>query len=177
MSSSSLLCCIIIFFIGISQAINSPSSVTTDEKLTVYQLLRQYDFPAGLLPQGVTSYELNADTGDFTVHLDNTCSFNIQGYKLRYKTKITGIISKGSLKNLSGVQVQLLFLWLSIGEVTRDGNNLDFSVGIVSTDFPIDNFDESPKCGCGFDCVNSGLGKKAAESSSGFDWNRLVSSS
>uniref|UniRef100_A0A0E0JJ71 Uncharacterized protein n=1 Tax=Oryza punctata TaxID=4537 RepID=A0A0E0JJ71_ORYPU len=37
-------------------------------------------------------------------------------------------------------------------EVTRCTDHLEFSVGIASTDFTVDNFLESPQCGCGFDC-------------------------
>lgn len=50
--------------------------------------------------------------------------------------------------------MQVLFLWLNIVEVTRVHDELGFSVGIASASFPIDNFFESPQCGCGFDCVN-----------------------
>jgi hypothetical protein len=43
--------------------------------------------------------------------------------------------------------VKELILWLSIAEVIRDVDELEFSVGIASADFPVRNFDECPACG------------------------------
>ncbi|KAL3531486.1 hypothetical protein ACH5RR_010808 [Cinchona calisaya] len=143
-TSSTILCTIFIFL-----AIFSNSN----DALTAYQVLEEYDLPVGLLPKGVTSYELDSSTGEFTVYLNETCTFTIEGYKLKYKTQITGVISKDALKDLSGVQVKILFFWLNLQEVTRDGDELIFSVGIASADFPLSNFAQSPQCGCGFDCA------------------------
>lgn len=141
---------------------------------TVYEVLEEYGFPVGILPKGVTSYELDRSTGKFTVYFDGTCSFTIDGYNIRYKSKVTGVISYQRLSDLSGVQVKVLFLWLNIGEVTLEGDELDFSVGIVSADFPVDSFYESPQCGCGFDCVNAaGDGIGMYGSSSKFNWRHL----
>ncbi|XP_059294738.1 uncharacterized protein At5g01610-like [Lycium ferocissimum] len=123
---------------------------------TAYEILQEYDFPVGLLPKGVTRYEFNKTTGNFAVYFNKSCTFSISGYSLKYMSKITGKISKDKLANLKGVQVKVLFFWINIIEVTRDGDQLDFSVGIASADFRVDNFYESPQCGCGFDCVNSG---------------------
>ncbi|GFP80639.1 uncharacterized protein at5g01610 [Phtheirospermum japonicum] len=133
----------------------TPPPVAADS-LTVYEVLRSYDFPAGLLPQGVTSYELDSSTGKFSVYLNKTCSFTIQGYDLKYKSTITGTISKDKIKDLKGIQVKILFFWVNIIEVTKDDDELEFSVGIASASFEVDNFYESPQCGCGFDCVNFG---------------------
>uniref|UniRef100_A0A0D9WFM9 Peptidase A1 domain-containing protein n=1 Tax=Leersia perrieri TaxID=77586 RepID=A0A0D9WFM9_9ORYZ len=135
-------------------------------KPTAYEILESYDFPVGILPKGVTSYTLDESTGDFTVKLDTgsssssaTCDFAIQGsYSLRYDATITGRISADRLTALRGVSVKVLFFWLSIVEVTRRGDQLEFSVGILSADFGVENFLESPQCGCGFDCDNGGGG-------------------
>ncbi|CAI9761471.1 unnamed protein product [Fraxinus pennsylvanica] len=158
----------------ISLTLFSPP-IGADDSLTAYEVLQKYDFPVGLLPKAVTSYELDTSTGEFTVYLNETCSFTIDGYNLKYKTKITGTISKDKITDLKGIQVKVLFFWLNIVEVTRDGDELEFSVGIVSADFPIDNFEESPQCGCGLDCANGNgfEGEKATE----FSFKRLVFSS
>ncbi|KAL8089347.1 hypothetical protein AgCh_038966 [Apium graveolens] len=124
---------------------------------SVYDVLQQYNFPVGLLPGGITRYELDTNTGKFKVYLDGTCEFNVQDYTLKYKSTISGTISNNELKDLSGISVKVLLFWLNIGEVSRDGDTLEFSVGIVSADFEVDNFVESPQCGCGFDC-NGGVG-------------------
>nr|GMD15634.1 uncharacterized protein At5g01610-like [Ipomoea batatas] len=146
-----------------------------DTILTAYQVLQQYDFPVGLLPTGVTSYELDTSSGDFSVYLKESCSFKIDGYELKYKSTITGKISKDELSSLGGVQVKILFFWINIVEVTNDGDELCFSVGIASACFPIDNFYESPDCGCGFDCVNAL--KSETTSASRLNLKRLAFSS
>ncbi|KAJ6338522.1 hypothetical protein OIU76_008067 [Salix suchowensis] len=96
---------------------------------TVYEVLQEYGFPIGLLPTGATSYELDKST------------------------------AKEKLSKLSGIQVKVLVLWLSIVEVIRDVDELEFSVGIASAGFPASNFDECPACGCGFGCEDVSLRK------------------
>lgn len=137
----------------------SPASL--DDKLTAYDVLESYDFPVGLLPKGVVSYELDASTGEFTARLNETCTFSIESYELKYKTTITGVISQDKITSLSGIRVKVLILWLDIVEVTRDGDDLDFSVGIASASFPVSNFVESPSCGCGFDCDTANVASVA----------------
>ncbi|XP_059664310.1 uncharacterized protein At5g01610-like [Cornus florida] len=165
MSPPSFLFAFLIIFLTNFQ---TPSTAGNDTSPTAYQVLEEYDFPVGLLPKGVQGYELNETTGEFSVYLNGTCSFSIDGYKLKYKSTITGVISKDKLKSLEGISVKVLFFWINIVEVIRDGDELEFSVGIASADFPVSNFDESPECGCGFDCVN---GKRENMK---FDLNRFV---
>ncbi|KAE8703600.1 exocyst complex component SEC15B-like isoform X1 [Hibiscus syriacus] len=62
-------------------------------------------------------------------------------------------------------RVKVFFLWLDIVEVIRDDDELDFSVGIASASFPINNFYECPQCGCGLDCVNGKVSKLRVKSS------------
>lgn len=150
-----------ILFVSLSLFTTSPAA-TSDSSPTVYELLAEYDFPPGLLPKGVTGYELNSTTGKFTVYLNKTCSFTIDGYNLKYKSEISGTISTDKIKDLKGIQVKVLFFWLNIVEVTKDGDEIEFSVGIASADFSVDNFYESPECGCGFDCDN-GIGGKPSK--------------
>ncbi|KAF4364443.1 hypothetical protein F8388_007020 [Cannabis sativa] len=151
MSPIPFLSAILIFF---TSATTSFASADDYNILSAYQVLQQYGFPQGLLPKGVTGYELNRDTGEFSAHWNGTCKFNLEGsYSLEYKSTISGIISKERLKNLKGVSVKVLFFWLNIVEVVRDGDELQFSVGIASANFPIDNFEESPQCGCGLNLL------------------------
>lgn len=144
----------VILLVLISLAAASLASAD-DEKLTAYQVLQQYyDFPAGILPQGVVGYELDRETGEFSAYLNGNCNFDIDSYQLSYKSSIGGVISRGRIRNLKGVSVKILFFWVNIVEVIHDGNEMKFSVGIASANFPIDNFYESPQCGCGFNCNN-----------------------
>lgn len=112
----------------------------------------EYGFPKGLLPKDAIGYSLNKETGEFAVYFDKACSFTIESYTLNYKSTITGVISQNRLYKLKGVTVKILILWLNIVEVSRHGDDIDFSVGITSADFGVENFLESPQCGCGFDC-------------------------
>ncbi|KAL9683982.1 hypothetical protein QQ045_021413 [Rhodiola kirilowii] len=129
------------------------SAATSGESPTAYELLQSYNFPPGLLPKGVTHYDLNNSTGEFHAYLNGTCSFSLEGsYQLKYKSTIGGKISKNRLSNLSGVSVKVFFVWLNIVEVVRDGDDISLSVGIASADFPVENFEECPQCGCGMDC-------------------------
>ncbi|XP_030543283.1 uncharacterized protein At5g01610-like [Rhodamnia argentea] len=131
-----------------------------DDSPSAYEVLQGYNFPAGILPKGVTGYELDRSTGRFSAYWGGSCSFSLQGsYQLRYKSTISGYISQNKLTSLSGVSVKVLFLWLNIVEVERVGDELEFSVGLASASFTIDNFYESPQCGCGFDCVGGGARK------------------
>ncbi|KAF8007270.1 LOW QUALITY PROTEIN: hypothetical protein BT93_K1312 [Corymbia citriodora subsp. variegata] len=86
-------------------------------------------------------------------------AFSLEGsYQLEYKSTIRGLISENRLKNLQGVKVKLWFVWVDIVEVSRQGDDLQFSVGIAGADFPIDNFEECPQCGCGLNCGDRGVG-------------------
>ncbi|CAJ1877266.1 unnamed protein product [Sphenostylis stenocarpa] len=131
--------------------------VTVSEELSAYEVLEKYDLPVGLLPQGVTEYELNQKNGHFTAYLEETCYFSVQSYELKYKSTIKGVISKGKLSKLKGVSVKIEVLWIPITQVTRDGDDLKFSAGVASAGFSTDSFSESPQCGCGFVCDDFNL--------------------
>ncbi|XP_043708360.1 uncharacterized protein LOC122657657 [Telopea speciosissima] len=129
------------------------SLTTADDQLTAYEILQSYDFPVGLLHTGVSGYDYDSSTGKFSVYLNETCSFTIQNsYELKYRSTIKGYITKDKITQLQGISVKVFLFWVNIIEVTRIGDQLDFSVGITSADFPVVNFDECPQCGCGFDC-------------------------
>ncbi|XP_052188454.1 uncharacterized protein LOC127798854 [Diospyros lotus] len=146
------------------------SSSAGEDSLTAYQVLQAYDFPVGLLPTGVKGYELDRSTGKFKAYLDKTCTFEVSGYQLRYRSTITGVISKGKITSLKGISVKVLLFWVNIVSVTREGDELEFSVGIASAVFEVESFAECPQCGCGFDCVNGGRGRV------GLTFKRLASS-
>ncbi|XP_050224370.1 uncharacterized protein LOC126674045 [Mercurialis annua] len=119
-----------------------------NQEPSAYEMLTDYGFPKGLLLQGVTGYVLDSASGKFSAFLNGSCSFSLEGsYQLRYKSRISGYISEGMISNLEGVSVKLWFMWLDIVEVSRIGDDLEFSVGIAGAGFPVDNFEESPQCG------------------------------
>ncbi|MCL7050509.1 hypothetical protein MKW94_024618 [Papaver nudicaule] len=145
-TTQTILCMILLCFILTAGAVEENSN------LSAYEILQGYNFPVGLLPVGVTGYELDRSSGRFAVRFGaGDCSFPLSGYQLKYKSTITGIISNGKLTNLSGISVKVLFVWANIVEVLRR-DQLQFSIGIASTYFPVDSFYDSPKCGCGLKC-------------------------
>ena len=124
---------------------------------TAYELLESYDFPQGLLPEGVESYLLQSD-GSFDVYFGWECEFKVQdSYLLRYKRRISGTLEAGRLKDLKGVSVRFLFVWLGITEVVRMDDELRFYVGPISASFPVTSFVDCPMCRCGFDCGTAEL--------------------
>ncbi|CAN4101920.1 unnamed protein product [Withania somnifera] len=130
--------------------------VSAHEKTSsVYEELQHYDFPIGVLPEGVIGHELNPKTGEFSVYLNGSCRFMLRSYELYYKPVIKGVISKGRLRKLSGVSVKAVLLWwLNIVEVRRSGDTLQFSVGFTSASFPLRSFEKCPRCECGLYCVH-----------------------
>ncbi|KAF5731434.1 hypothetical protein HS088_TW18G00111 [Tripterygium wilfordii] len=146
---------IVSLFLLLSHFSTSSTTAVSDD-LTAYEILQDYDLPSGILPKGATGYQVDRNTGRFHAYLSGSCSFSLEGsYELSYKSTISGYISKGRLTQISGVSVKVLFFWLNIVEVVRSGDEMEFSVGIASANFPIDNFYESPQCGCGLDCNNA----------------------
>ncbi|XP_020589591.1 uncharacterized protein LOC110030935 [Phalaenopsis equestris] len=134
-------------------------STSISDPLSAYDVLRSYNFPIGLLPKGALGYDLNPTTGKFSAYFNGTCSFSIESYQIRYQSTITGTISTNHLSNLHGISVKVLLFWLNIVEVIRDDEELEFSVGIASADFPIENFYVNPQCGCGLNCDGVGSTK------------------
>ena len=132
--------------------IHSNPAYSDDEHPTPYDVLQNYYFPVGLLPEGVIGYELNNRTGKFTVYLNDICSFSEGLYKLKYETTVKGYISKGKLSSLEGVSVKFFHVWMNIVEILRRGNDIEFSVGVGKAEFPIEYFVKSPQCGCGLNC-------------------------
>ncbi|XP_021282781.1 uncharacterized protein LOC110415443 [Herrania umbratica] len=141
------------FSLLISLSFASETISLGNEKPTAYEVLEDFNFPIGLLPKGVVDYNLDSSSGKFSAFLNGSCSFSLEGsYQLKYKNTIKGYISKGKLSSLEGVSVKLWFMWVNIVEVSRRGDDLEFSVGIAGANFPIDNFEECPRCGCGLNC-------------------------
>lgn len=132
---------------------STPASCSVSDIKTAYEILEEYNFPVGLLPEGVIAYEFDSTTGKFAVFFNNTCRFSLESsYHLSYKPVIRGYISDGKLSSLEGVYTRLFFVWKQIVEILRQDDDLVFSVGFLSSTFPINYFEDCPQCGCGFKC-------------------------
>ncbi|KAE8684093.1 cinnamoyl-CoA reductase 2-like [Hibiscus syriacus] len=98
-----------------------------NNKPTAYEVLKDFDFPIGLLPKGVIGYGFDSSSGKFSAFLNGSCSFSLEGsYRLKYKNTIKGYLSKGRISSLDGVSVKLWFMWVNIVEVSRRGDDLEF---------------------------------------------------
>ncbi|KAG0500956.1 hypothetical protein HPP92_001028 [Vanilla planifolia] len=144
MVSSLPIILLVLFLDVLSPSSGSPSA---------YDMLEEFGFPRGILPQGVKGYRLDPD-GSFEVLLSGDCEFRVDGggYLLKYRRKITGKVKSGQLKGLNGIRVKVLLFWFGIDEVLKSGTDLQFSVGPLSATFPSSNFGECPKCRCGSRC-------------------------
>ncbi|KAF9614187.1 hypothetical protein IFM89_015695 [Coptis chinensis] len=137
---------LILFFLSSLCITLLPTTSSSATVLSAYDVLGSYGFPVGLLPQGITGYEID-QSGKFTAYLKGSCNVHIAGRHLKYKSTITGNISNDKLTDLVGVSVKVLLFWIGIDKVTVTGNDLYFKVGIYNADYSTDTFSLSPTCG------------------------------
>ncbi|KAJ1426084.1 hypothetical protein SESBI_10468 [Sesbania bispinosa] len=114
----------------------------------IHDLLPQYGFPKGLIPNNVVSYTLSDDDGFFTIHLEAPCYVHHVNQLVYYDTLITGTLSYGSVSGVSGIQAKKLFIWVSVTgiKVHQDSGMLEFFVGALSQSLPATQFEEVPGC-------------------------------
>ncbi|KAF6989182.1 hypothetical protein CFC21_006544 [Triticum aestivum] len=135
---------LLLLFAAVAVAVAAASSA--GDKPTAYEMLERYDFPRGILPEGVEGYELDPD-GGFQVYFPRECEFLLaKQWLVKYDTRIAGAASAGKLAALQGIYVKVLFLWIPVAEVDRAGDRLSFYIGPVSTSFPLSDFASSPHC-------------------------------
>jgi hypothetical protein len=114
-------------------------------------ILPMYGLPKGLIPDSVASHSLDEKTGRFEIHLAGTCYVHFGSDLVYYDKTITGTLSYGAIKGLSGVQAKKLFLWVSISGMVAhpDQGTIEFQAGFVSESLSASMFDEVPACGSG----------------------------
>ncbi|KAG0529351.1 hypothetical protein BDA96_05G091100 [Sorghum bicolor] len=114
---------------------------------TAYEMLEQYNLSRGILPEGVTGYDLRPD-GSFEVYLPGDCSVHVAGgTPIRYSSVIAGNIQSQWIRALKGVKVKVLLTWIAITGVNRtQDDQLNFFAGRISKSFPADKFANSPQC-------------------------------
>ncbi|CAM0874926.1 unnamed protein product [Alopecurus aequalis] len=140
-----LLVAVAASFAASSAAVTKINSSATP---TVYEMLAKYNFPRGILPEGVQNYTLQSD-GSFNVTLPGDCEIEVAGYTLQYQSKIQGSIKSMLINGLEGVSVNLGINRVGIKAVERDGDQLKFDAGVISKLFPVSNFIGSPRCNRG----------------------------
>ncbi|XP_020206094.1 uncharacterized protein LOC109791237 [Cajanus cajan] len=113
----------------------------------IHDVLPEYGFPKGLLPNNAVSYTLSSD-GAFTVQLQDPCYVYWEDQLVYYHTLIKGTLTYGSVSHVSGIQAQKLFLWLPVTGITlhQDSGMLQFFVGALSQTLPAADFQDVPGC-------------------------------
>ncbi|KAL6660541.1 hypothetical protein ACP70R_001576 [Stipagrostis hirtigluma subsp. patula] len=110
--------------------------------LTAYEMLEQYEFPRGILPEGVTGYVLRPD-GSLEVYLQGDCNLHAGKTKIHYSSRIAGNIQSRLIHGLEGVKVKMEFSWIGIDQVDRADNQVYFHHGMFSKSFAIEKFANS----------------------------------
>ncbi|KAI3679056.1 hypothetical protein L6452_38363 [Arctium lappa] len=116
-------------------------------KPSAYDVLKSYNLPIGVLPQNVSGYDLDPNSGKFSVYISDDCDFKVDRYEIQYSPTIKGVIHQNQIEELDGVQVKITLFWIDIKKVSRNNDQLEFQLGdLVTKDFPIGDFNQSPQC-------------------------------
>ncbi|KAK9079048.1 hypothetical protein SSX86_000717 [Deinandra increscens subsp. villosa] len=115
---------------------------------TIFDIINQFGFPSGILPDSVTSYSTSPADGDsftFTVYLKNPCYVKYD-YLVHFDSEISGTISAGKITQLKGLKAQNFWFWLTVDEIKVDGSSLQFTLGLISVKSDISLFVAIPTC-------------------------------
>ncbi|GLU08049.1 hypothetical protein SLE2022_249780 [Rubroshorea leprosula] len=117
------------------------------EKDTIYEILRAHGLPMGLLPKGITHFDVD-EAGRFEVHLDQACNAKFES-ELHYDRNVSGSLSYGQIGGLSGISAQELFLWFPVKGIRVDvpsSGLIYFDVGVVFKQFSLSLFETPRDC-------------------------------
>lgn len=125
----------------------SPHPARAAEGETAYDVLRQNGLPMGILPKGVKAFQIDPD-GNFEAQLDGPCTARFES-DVRYESAVTGTITYGQIKSLSGVSAQELFLWFPVKGIRVDvpsSGVIYFDVGVIYKQYSLSLFETPPDC-------------------------------
>ncbi|KAI3688244.1 hypothetical protein L1987_81955 [Smallanthus sonchifolius] len=123
-------------------------ALTASATPTIYDIVNQFGFPSGIIPDSVASYSTAPSDGDsytFSISLKKPCYVKYD-YLVHFDTEITGKITYGKITDLKGLQAQSFWFWLNIDEIKVDGSSLQFTLGLVTVKSDISLFVEIPTC-------------------------------
>lgn len=123
------------------------TTTTTTTPTDIHDLLPEYGFPRGLIPDAVKSFSLSPD-GSFAVNLDRPCYVHFDDELVYYDKAVRGRMSYGSVSDVSGIQAKKLFLWVPVTGMTadKDAGMIEFHVGALSEKLPAEQFESVPSC-------------------------------
>uniref|UniRef100_A0A2P2JGN4 Uncharacterized protein n=1 Tax=Rhizophora mucronata TaxID=61149 RepID=A0A2P2JGN4_RHIMU len=114
---------------------------------TIYEVLKDHGLPMGLLPKGVKEFTVD-EAGQFEVHLDQACNAKFES-QLHYDRNVSGTLSYGQIKKLSGISAQELFLWFKVKGIRVDiptSGLIYFDVGVARKQFSLSLFETPREC-------------------------------
>jgi hypothetical protein len=115
---------------------------------TIYDELRAKGLPEGLLPKGITRYEINSSSGEFQVWMEEPCNAKFEN-EVHYDPNIKGTLGYGQIGELSGMTAQELFLWFPVKGIRVDlpsSGLIHFDVGVADKQFSLSLFEDPPDC-------------------------------
>lgn len=124
------------------------AAASSDAPSSIYDVLRSHGLPIGLLPKGIKQFEHDPSTGQFQVHLEKSCNAMLENL-LHYDWNISGTLSYGLVRPLSGISAQELFLWFPVQGIRVDDPSsglIHFDVGVVDKQFSLSLFETPPDC-------------------------------
>ncbi|KAI7747450.1 hypothetical protein M8C21_002645 [Ambrosia artemisiifolia] len=123
-------------------------TASTSAVPTIFDIVNQFGFPSGILPDSVESYSTSPSDGDtftFVVYLKKPCYVKYD-YLVHFDTEISGKISNGQITELKGLKAQSFWFWLNVDEIKVDGRSLQFTLGLVTVKSDISLFVDIPTC-------------------------------
>eukprot|EP00475_Leptophrys_vorax_P033215 TRINITY_DN51981_c0_g1_i1.p2 TRINITY_DN51981_c0_g1~~TRINITY_DN51981_c0_g1_i1.p2 ORF type:complete len:142 (+),score=10.25 TRINITY_DN51981_c0_g1_i1:143-568(+) len=74
-------------------------------------------FPADLMPQGAIEHCFGDETGPFSIEMREDIEKVVDEYQVKYMSRISGVLEKGFIRNLKGVQVRNMMTWFNIDTI------------------------------------------------------------
>ncbi|XP_004492851.1 uncharacterized protein [Cicer arietinum] len=124
------------------------SFVNASNSTTIYDELKAKGLPVGLLPKGITRYEINDSSGEFEVWMEEPCNAKFEN-EVHYDPNIKGTLGYGRIGELSGMSAQELFLWFPVKGIRVDlpsSGLIHFDVGVADKQFSLSLFEDPPDC-------------------------------
>ncbi|KAL6976984.1 hypothetical protein U1Q18_025768 [Sarracenia purpurea var. burkii] len=123
-------------------------SLTSSSSSSIYDALRSYGLPTGVLPKGITNFTIDAATGRFEARLDEACNARFETH-VHFDWNVSGTLGHGEIRRLSGVSAQDLFLWFPVLGIRVDipsSGLIYFDVGVIRKQFSLSFFETPRDC-------------------------------
>ncbi|KAJ3686318.1 hypothetical protein LUZ61_015482 [Rhynchospora tenuis] len=118
-------------------------------KQKVIDILAQKHLPRALLSVGdIEEFGYNPTSGFLWIKSkkDSTHNFKKIGKTVSYAKEVTAFVHDKKMKNLSGVKVKELMIWIPLSGMAiedAEGKKLSFSTAVgAGKTFPVDSFEE-----------------------------------